>query len=651
MLNKQILTKNKIYDFFMFNSKGICILEQQIEILFSNSEDYKTYKLKIKNIAHLFFLYRQKIITKSRNIKKNTIYVNQLDNNAESEYVFNSIETDIYKIAILIKSDFILIGTFPKSCSRQIQKMLLTHIFIGANNFKGDINNISRKLSEFESYDENKFVHIKSFYNSKEGLSTKEYNDILEILIFQNIFLKSLIVHFIQVFYQVFKKEDLNLKQTKLKNLYIVNLNNEEIILDMNKIQGIKSDEKNKKFYKCKKLYEEIIYQSKTMYNNYIKEYNWRFTSADSDFRFVKFECTSTYPRLLFIIRFVPVLKGLAIIHVYSQKKLSRNNDTNIQMEQGINCKEVDFIFGSFMKGNKNFEFKYGAPKKLEYVEKFMEEFFLTGRSGLNIFKINNQNKKYKYVNYDIIGVINSFQISKSMTVDEIFNNYLNKLKQQYEKDQKSKKDNEQDNSENNSNNSDDYNETKNIDKLFSLNKQTFYSILLNIKLEENNTKKIKEIKNINLVSDINNNYNNTDQNLNINNLVNINSERKNLVEEKTSTLFEGLNKTNKLSKKEQQFDNTSMISEVKLKEKFEIRISNIIKNKKEENKEITNDKVSSYSLIEREKNLNEILELISSNSKYIENKKITENSKQNELSQSKQSKRKNKLALIDKDT
>ena len=635
----------------MFNSKGICILEQQIEILFSNSEDYKTYKLKIKNIAHLFFLYRQKIITKSRNIKKNTIYVNQLDNNSESEYVFNSIETDIYKIAILIKSDFILIGTFPKSCSRQIQKMLLTHIFIGANNFKGDINNISRKLSEFESYDENKFVHIKSFYNSKEGLSTKEYNDILEILIFQNIFLKSLIVHFIQVFYQVFKKEDLNLKQTKLKNLYIVNLNNEEIILDMNKIQGIKSDEKNRKFYKCKKLYEEIIYQSKTMYNNYIKEYNWRFTSADSDFRFVKFECTSTYPRLLFIIRFVPVLKGLAIIHVYSQKKLSRNNDTNIQMEQGINCKEVDFIFGSFMKGNKNFEFKYGAPKKLEYVEKFMEEFFLTGRSGLNIFKINNQNKKYKYVNYDIIGVINSFQISKSMTVDEIFNNYLNKLKQQYEKDQKSKKDNEQDNSENNSNNSDDYNETKNIDKLFSLNKQTFYSILLNIKFEENNTKKIKEIKNINLVSDINNNYNNTDQNLNINNLVNINSERKNLVEEKTSTLFEGLNKTNKLSKKEQQFDNTSMISEVKLKEKFEIRISNIIKNKKEENKEITNDKVSSYSLIEREKNLNEILELISSNSKYIENKKITENSKQNELSQSKQSKRKNKLALIDKDT
>ena len=145
----------------------------------------------------------------------------------------------------------------------------------------------------------------------------------------------------------------------------------------------------NKKFYKCKKLYEEIIYQSKTMYNNYIKEYNWRFTSADSDFRFVKFECTSTYPRLLFIIRFVPVLKGLAIIHVYSQKKLSRNNDTNIQMEQGINCKEVDFIFGSFMKGNKNFEFKYGAPKKLEYVEIIVSQTILKSIEQNEYFREN----------------------------------------------------------------------------------------------------------------------------------------------------------------------------------------------------------------------------------------------------------------------
>jgi hypothetical protein len=420
----------------------------------------------------------------------------------------------------------------------------------------------------------------------------------------------------------------------------------------MNKIQGIKQKSKNKKFYKCEKLYEEIIYQSKNMYNNYIKEYNMKYSSADSSFRFVKFECTSTYPRLLFIIRFVPVLKGISIIHVYSQKKLSRSNDNNIQTEQGINCKEVDFIFGSFMKGNKNFEFKYGAPKKLEYIEKFMEEFYLTGRSSLNIFKVNNQNKKYKYVNYDIIGIINSFQISKSMTVDEIFKNFKDKINQEYEKDQKVKTENDLEIKDNNSNTSDDQDEanTKNLNKIFSLSKQTFYDVLLNIKPKENKKQENKNIKSLNFTSNnVINNSNDLDENLNINNLVNINSERNNLIEENTLSLY-NVKDSDKTSIKGQKLENTSMISEVKLKEKFEIRIANPKNKKLEENKEATNDRISSSSLIEKEKNLNDILELISSNSsKYIENKKIMENSKESESSENIKKIKINKLALIDK--
>ena len=637
----------------MFNSSGICILEKQNEILFTEIEEYNDYKLKIKNIAHLFFLHQQKNSEKIKNKNRDNIYINQIDNNLGNDFVFNYIETATFKILVLIKKDYTLVGTFPKSCSRQFQQLLLAHIFIGLNNFKGDINNISRKLNEFEEYDEKSFTHIKSFYNSKKGLTTKECNDILEILIFENIFLKTLVAHFTKVFYEIFKKEDLNLKQTKLKNLYMVDISSSEVILDMVKLQGIKSSQKNKKFYKSEKLFEEIIYQSKNMYNNYVKEYNMKFTSADSDFRFVKFECTSTYPRLLFIIRFVPVLKGISIIHVYSQKKLSRNNDNNIQMEQGINCKEVDFIFGSFMKGNKNFEFKYGAPKKLEYIEKFMEEFYLTGRSSLNIFKVNNQNKKYKYVNYDIIGIINSFQISKSMTIEEIFKNFKNKLKQEYEKDQKIKKEKEKEIDDNNSNNSDEQNDdsTKKIDKILLLNKETFYSVLLNIKPKENIPKKDKEIKGINLVSDITNNKDNDlDENLNINNLVNINSERINLGEDNTLSLYDSSNKTRAMNNV-QKFENASMISDVNLKEKFDVKIANPKKIKLEENKDATDDRISSNSLLGKEKNINEILELISSNSsKLSENKKISEDSKESESNENLKNKKKTKLSLIDKD-
>ena len=648
-----ILTKNKVYNIFMFNSSGICFLETQQEILFNELKEYNEYKIKIKNIAHIFLMhqYRNMNKTKNKNKNKETIYINQTDNNFGNDFIFNYIETDLYKILLLIKNDFILVSTFPKSSSIQFQRLLLIHIFIALTNFKGDIYNICKKLNELEAYNTKDFTHIKSFYAQKD-LTIKESNDILEILIFENIFLKALVIHFIKVFYEIFKKEDLNLKQTKLKNLYIVDMNNSEVILDMNKIQGIKQKSKNKKFYKCEKLYEEIIYQSKNMYNNYIKEYNMKYSSADSSFRFVKFECTSTYPRLLFIIRFFPVLKGISIIHVYSQKKLSRSNDNNIQMEQGINCKEVDFIFGSFMKGNKNFEFKYGAPKKLEYIEKFMEEFYLTGRSSLNIFKVNNQNKKYKYVNYDIIGIINSFQISKSMTVDEIFKNFKDKINQEYEKDQKVKTENDLEIKDNNSNTSDDQDEanTKNLNKIFSLSKQTFYDVLLNIKPKENKKPDNKNIKSLNFASNnVINNSNDLDENLNINNLVNINSERNNLIEENTLSLY-NIKDNDKTSNKGQKLENTSMISEVKLKEKFEIRIANPKNKKLEENKEATNDRISSSSLIEKEKNLNDILELISSNSsKYIENKKIMENSKESESSENIKKIKINKLALIDK--
>ena len=624
---------------------------------------YNQYKLYIKNIAHILLVHAKNKEKKKLNKekKKDTIYINNIDNNIGNEFIFNSFQNDKYKLLFLIKNELIFVGTFQKSCSTQYQRFLLLHIFISLNNFKGDLQNANKNFNQYEEYNNDNFSHLKSFCKPNSNLSSKEFNDILEILIFEQFFLKAIIKHFLQVFYQIFKKEDFNLKQTKLKNLYIIDINKSQILLDMNKIQGMKTSQKNKKFYKFNKLYEEILFQSKNMYNNYYKEYNYKYTNADSDFRFVKFECTSTYPRLLFIIRFIPVLKGLSIIHVYSQKKLSRNNDNNIQLEQGINCKEVDFIFGSFMKDNKNFEFKYGAPKKLEYIEKFIEEFYLTGRSNLNIFRINNQNKKYKYVNYDIINNINSYQISKTMTLEEIFTEFTNKLTQEYEKYKKKKEEELEkellyDNESNISLNT--KNHTKNIEQILSLNKQSFYNILFDIKPEEKILKDIS-IKSIHLVTDkdyiSNKSNNNINQNLNINNEMNANSERKNLIGDSIS-LSVSKEKINGIFKnKNQNYDNFSMISEVKIKEKFEVKVLNI-KNKREEDKEVTDDKINESSLLQKEKdpNINDLLELISStstsNKKLNGFKRIKENSKEDETNHLEINKKISKLSLIDKD-
>ena len=237
-----------------------------------------------------------------------------------------------------------------------------------------------------------------------------------------------------------------------------------------------------------------------------------------------------------------------------------------------------------------------------------------------------------------------------SRLVDDIFQNYLDKLKEQYEKDKKSKNVNEEVN-ENKSNNSDEDNDDdKKIDKLFSLKKETFYTVLLNIKPEEKKSQPNKQNKSIHLVTDsLFNNNNSVEQNLNINNLVNINSERQNLIDGKAISFIENKEKMN-VNNEKQKFENVSKISEVKIREKLEIKIVNLTLTRQEELKEATNDKISNYSKNEKEKNLNEILELISSNSKIIENKKVEENSKENEsgLIPSYKDKKKNKLPLID---
>ena len=522
-----------------------------------------------------------------------------------------------------------MVGTFPTTSSTQYQRLLLVHIFIAFINFKGDFLQISKKINDYEKYDKNHFVNLKSFYNKKLNLSNE--NDILEILIFEYYFLKSLILHFSKVFNEMFKKEDLNLKTTKFRNLYILDINTTSVILDMYKLQKRK---KNKKFFKLKNLFDEIIYHSKHMYNEYIKENEMRYNSTGSDFRFVKFECTSTYPRLLFIIKFIPILKGIAVIHVYSQKKLSRNNENNIQSEQGINCKEVDLLFGSFIKDNPNFEFKYGAPKKLDYIEKFLEEFYITGRNNLGIFRLTSSDKKYKYVNYSIINIINTFHMPNNVDIDKIFNDINKKIEEDYEREK----------NENNNKNSEDTeesNDTSKIDKLFSLNKESIYKDILNINNKnarnDNNFISISYNKSLisrdngdNIDKKINNliNDNELDKNININEYINMNSERKNLIKDENNY---------KINKSISKNSNFSLISEIKMNERCVISIKEKDKDKEEDYKEETKEKISNNSSSrEKELNLNELLDIVNSSKKINqyskENSKIQEDFKENEL-------------------
>ena len=572
-----------------------------------------------------------------------------LNNNKKSkdnEFIFKLFQLEKCKILFMIRNSNIFVSTFPVKSSSQFQRLLLIHIFIALVNFKGDSILAMKKFNNYEKYNETDYINLKYFYTKNLNLISKEINDILELLIFENYFLKIIILHFSKVFNELFKKEYLNLNQTRFKNLYILDLNSSSIILDMLKIQGSKEEIHNKKYINNNKLFEEILYHSKNMYNSYISKNEMKYITTDSIYRFVKFECTSTFPRLLFIIKFIPVLKGIAVIHLYYQKKLSRNIENN-PLDQELKYKEIDLLFGSFIKDNPNFEFKYGAPKKLQHIEKFFEEFFITNRNGLELFRTNNNYKKFIYVNYYIINIINSVPVSFNVNIDQLFANINKRLDEEYNKEMKEKREKEklkeikirednEDNESNDENKNENGDEDNSYENIFALNKEIFYNEILDIKNIENKDK-IKSFKNMNnmnkkqisnifsdsigksLISEEdkkdnnieNKTFKNTNKKKEINSIMNNeniiyteeNTERKSLIQ-----------KNNGNASINSEISNFSMISEVKSKERFKIKVINLkgshINDKKHN---IYNNNNSSK---EKDYKLSELLDIINNNQK-----------------------------------
>ena len=563
----------------------------------------------------------------------------------------------------------IFVGTFPVTSSTQFQRLLLIHIFLALINFKGDSIQAMKKLNNYETYKKDSYINLKSFYNNNMNLPNKEINDLLELLIFEYYFLKIIIIHFSKVFNEIFRKEFLNLNQTRFKNLYILDLESSSIILDMLKIQGVKGDNHNKKYINNKSLFDEILYHSRNMLNSYVSKNGMKYTTTNSIFRFVKFECTSTFPRLLFIIKFIPVLKGITVIHLYYQKKLSRNLENN-PLEEELKYKEIDLLFGSYIRNNQNLEFKYGAPKKLQHVEKFFEDFFITSRSGYDLFRVNSNNK-FKYVNYSIINIINSVPVSNNIKAEQIFENINKKLEEEYNI-MKNKKNNDEEDKEEEINKNEE--EDNSVNNIFILNKETIYNEILNLK---DNNKKDKNKNNIinNIkthLSNINNNIttkklsnifmdsfsrsllleeedkkdevkkinksfikkyeNNINSNLGLNNFINSeeSTERKNLIRKDIYNDNLILN-----SPKISNFESLSIISEVKTKEKFRIKELKTTNIKSHYFKDKLED-INNEFMNEKEVQLTDLLDFTNINQKTSKDKNQNDDNNQIKIKENK---------------
>jgi hypothetical protein len=411
------------------------------------------------------------------------------------------------------------------------------------------------------------------------------------------------------------KREDIDLAYTKFLNLYIIDISSNQLLFDLKKEQNVEII----KYFLNNNLFKEILYHSNQLYDSYIEKYSFKYSKSDSSQRFVKFECTSTYPRLLFIIKFLPILKGIVIVHIYYQKKLSRNTNSNsLSINPDNRYKEVDLVFGSYLNENQGLDLKYVMPKKLTEIEKFCEEFYITTRT-CDLFKLNAPHKEFKYFNYNIINIINTISIDiKNNTQENIFEYINDKIKKLYLEEHNKNvikiKHDDTKKEENNKN--------ENTDDIFLIDKNMIYNDLF--KNNNNNEKNSTLQKNDKMI-----NYSTIKSNKNIinifrespeNSINNIMKKRKENEEIKTITL---ITESNLISKEDNCSNNAmidipSLVSEIKKKEN-----KYISKNKKDNT---ILKKLKLQDLLNNSNSINDI----SSSQNLKEKRKVREESESN---------------------
>ena len=455
---KLTLINNKHYEimeFFLFNNNGLLILNydfnNNIEML---NKEQKNIELSI--IQRTIF-----------NLKK----INEVKKN----FITYTIYLKDYKIIFLFQNSQILVGKFNDNINNYYCHLCLKFIYISLINFKFDINekismlytiiddsnNLNYKLKTYKNIDdfenqnyvninENEKKLVCSYNNDSSEEKTNEntknwktfsFNDYLEIKIYEKYFLKYLVLHFNKIFDLIFHKEELILFNIKLKNVYFIDLERQEIIFDFQKINNNKI--KNIKYYKQGKIFKQCLFIAKKLENEYKNNLN-----SHSQFEYIdiltenfgKFECTSTYPRISFYIKYLPILTGIAIIHIYSQKKLSRqieqhslntNTNSNLKNKFYINKKNmkmlnyyyefISVISNNNIKGDDTL--KYYEPETIFDIQKFFFEFFIASTKQNDIYYYMVKNRVAKYFNKEILNTINSVpsSILKEKSVEKVF--------------------------------------------------------------------------------------------------------------------------------------------------------------------------------------------------------------------------------------
>ena len=366
----------------------------------NDNSNYNNYERLISNLI--------KKIIKNTKSKKDEIKFNK--------FFFANIDKIV--VVNFEKINYIVVGIFSMKTKTVIIKFYLLSFLISIINYFQEKTNLLFNSSNNNISKNNIYIDI---YKSFLFLPFQKYFEFLSR--------------------KIFKRQKLKIKNIFYKNYYLVDINSEKIIFSLQSLYNTDSSngeggsKYQLKIHKKEQIWEEILYHCHILKQNYLKNFSLNFNEDKYRNYYAIVELKSTFPRRSFLIKFLPILSGLALIHEYVQIKLSSINsgeENNIYKE----CESIygfnDEIKSQNDKNNNMLIIIKNEPIILKKVNLFFVESFFANIPSSGLFNCQKQNNIYyskeimNIINRHIISIKN-YNILKNIEKD-LYEEYLEKL-------------------------------------------------------------------------------------------------------------------------------------------------------------------------------------------------------------------------------
>ena len=453
ILNNSIISNSNI------SKKENNLIEENMLIFIALNK--KTGEIKSFSKSNLTLFSENKEILK----KILTYFLKHNINDTNKCYNFNTLYLSKIVIEGFIHNNFnyIFITIFNKNIKSIHRRLFILHLFFAYKNL---------------------YLKFCKILDNNENLFS---------LIFHEILIIPLIHNFDNTYNQLSKKIDLILfENSEYITSMLMDLESKEILFDIGNIFQKQYKSSNLQFNNRKEIIEELVFHGLNLKNNYLKSIDRKLDTITNS---KKIELRATFPKPLFIIKFLPILQGTIIIHLFDQYKLSKIRKINPQFPNELiydNYKEIDISYFNLFA-----EIEENNIYQINIIEKFFFEYFLLLGNNIKEIKLDNKSNSkimtYKNRDYNLLYLNKEILKLMKNIIMEYFkdeNDLIYKLKKKLKEENNNKELNEENfiSKINITNNSDDNNNKDKKPLEFTYNNfiNEFKSIEINTKLNNN---------------------------------------------------------------------------------------------------------------------------------------------------------------------